>query len=288
MRLDLHIKNSIFIILGASAVAFGLIHFNIENKLAEGGFTGISLILYFKLGIPTSISYFILNIPVFILGWFMLGKRSIAYTVIGVTALSGWLAVFEKWQIHMPLHDDLMLAALFAGVFGGVGLGIIFRYGGTTGGVDIIAQVIKKYFHISPGKSMFVMDIIVLGASLMLYLNYKEAMYTLVAVFIATRIIDFFNDGLYDARCVMIISENVPDIAEAIATELGRGITLFRAHGYYRKANKDVIYCVVGKSEINVIKSLISNVDPHAFVTVSVVQDVLGEGFTYDADKISS
>lgn len=283
---DIKLKNSLIICLGTLLVAFGMVHFNMENKLAEGGFAGISLILYFQFGISTSISYLLLNIPIFIVGWIFLGKKSMMYTLFGIISMSFWLRVFETYHLDIPLHDDLMLAALYAGVFSGVGLGLAFRYGGTTGGVDIIAKLFSKYFGIKKGTTMFIFDVGVLFLSLLTYQSYREIMYTLVAIFIATRIIDMMNDGLYNARGLMIISEKPNEIADLIASETGRGITFLRGHGYYNKTDRDVLHCVVGKDQLNHVKSLISEVDPHAFVTISVVKDVLGEGFTFDKDKI--
>ncbi|MDF2556485.1 MAG: hypothetical protein K0R71_313 [Bacillales bacterium] len=219
------LKKVFIIFIGTAIVAFGLIHFNIENQLAEGGFTGISLILHFTLGIKTSISYFLLNVPVFFIGWKMLGKKTMLYTIIGTACLSIWLAIFEHFQFHMPLADDLMLAALYAGVFAGLGLGMIFRFGGTTGGVDIIVKIIHKKFGISSGRAMFVIDIFILVASLVFYLNYKQAMYTLVAVYITTRIIDFMNDGLYESRAITVISERSNAVAQEISKEKKRDTT---------------------------------------------------------------
>ncbi len=178
-----------------------------------------------------------------------------------------------------------MLAALFAGVFIGVGLGIIFRYGGTTGGVDIIARLVFKYKGYSMGKTMFVFDFCVITLSLATYLSYKEAMYTLVLVFIGSRVIDFIQEGAYAARGAFIISESNQEIASKINNEMERGVTLLKGYGSFSKLEKDVIYCVVGKNEIVRLKNLITSVDPHAFVSVSVVHDVLGEGFTLDENK---
>lgn len=282
----LQTKKVLFIFIGAAIVAFGLIHFNIENQLAEGGFTGISLILHFTLGIKTSISYFLLNIPVFMIGWKILGKKSMIYTVIGTGSLSIWLAFFEQFQFHMPLADDLMLAALYAGVFAGIGLGMIFRVGGTTGGVDIIVKIIHKKYGISSGRAMFVIDIFILGASLIFYLNYKQAMYTLVAVYIATRIIDFMNDGLYESRAITVISENSIDVAQRISDLMGRGVTFYKGSGFYHRKETEIVYCVVEKSEINQLKEVVLSVDPHAFITISIVHEVLGEGFTFDENRV--
>ncbi|WP_064091043.1 YitT family protein [Rossellomorea aquimaris] len=282
---ELRLKNIFFILLGSAIFAFGLVHFNIQNELAEGGFTGITLILYFLFHIDPSYSNLVLNIPLFIIGWKLLGKRAFYYTIIGTVGLSVFLWIFQRYQMQINLEGDLFLAALFAGVFIGIGLGIIFRFGGTTGGVDILARLAHKYIGWSMGKTMFMFDAIVITASLITYLQYREAMYTLVAVFVGARVIDFMQEGAYSARGAMIISEYHEDIAQRINEKMDRGVTVLRGHGSFTKQNREVLYCVVGKNEIVRLKNIITSVDPHAFVSVTVVHDVLGEGFTLDANK---
>ncbi|MDR0139777.1 YitT family protein [Metabacillus idriensis] len=285
MFTQLKIRNIFFILLGSAIFAFGLVHFNMQNNLAEGGFTGITLLLYFIFDIDPSISNLVLNIPIFFIGWKLLGRTTFLYTIIGTVALSVFLWLFQRFQIYMPLKDDLTLAALFAGVFIGVGLGIIFRYGGTTGGVDIIARLVHKYKGVSMGKTMFMFDFVVIALSLVTYLTYKEAMYTLVAVFIAAKVIDFMQEGAYAAKGATIISERNGEIADRIMQEMDRGVTILKGQGSFSKMDRNVLYCVVGKNEIVRLKMVITSVDPHAFVAVSDVHDVLGEGFTLDADK---
>jgi uncharacterized membrane-anchored protein YitT (DUF2179 family) len=285
MVFGLKIKNIFFILLGAAIFAFGLVHFNMQNNLAEGGFTGITLLLYFLFHWDPSYTNLALNIPLFFIGWKLLGRNAFLYTIIGTVSLSVFLWIFQRHAIHMPLKHDLTLAALFAGVFIGIGLGIIFRYGGTTGGVDIIARLVYKYKGISMGKTMFVFDAVVITLSLVLYLSYREAMYTLVAVFVAARVIDFMQDGGYAAKGATIISEKSHEIAEKIMTEMDRGVTILKGQGSYTKRERDVLYCVVAKNELSRLKNVIMSVDPHAFVAVSDVHDVLGEGFTLDENK---
>ena len=285
MIFNLKLKNILFILAGSAIMAFGLVHFNMQNQLAEGGFTGITLLIYNLTGLSPSISNILLNLPLFLIGYKLLGKKTFIYTIIGTVGLSIFIAIFEKYQLHIPLKDDLMLAALFAGVFIGVGLGIIFRYGGTTGGVDIIARLVFKYKGYSMGKTMFIFDFCVITLSLATYLNYKEAMYTLVLVFIGSRVIDFIQEGAYAARGAFIISESNQEIAKKINEEMERGVTFLKGYGSFSKLEKEVIYCVVGKNEIVRLKNLITSVDPHAFASVTVVHDVLGEGFTLDEDK---
>lgn len=286
MLFGLKIKNIFFILLGAAIFSFGLVHFNMQNNLAEGGFTGITLLLYFVFGWSPSITNLLLNLPLFFIGWKLLGRNVFIYTIIGTVGVSIFLGIFQKYQIEMPLYEDLFLAALFAGVFIGIGLGIIFRYGGTTGGVDIIARLAQKYFGWTMGRTMFMFDFGVITLSLISYLDYREAMYTLVVVFVGARVIDFMQEGAYAARGAMIISNNNEDIAAKIMKEMDRGVTSLKAVGSYTKAERDVLYCVVAKNEIVRLKSVINSVDPHAFVSVTVVHDVLGEGFTLDENKL--
>jgi uncharacterized membrane-anchored protein YitT (DUF2179 family) len=286
MIFGLKIKNILFILLGAAIMSFGLVNFNMQNKLAEGGFTGITLLFYFLLNWDPSYTNLLLNIPLFIIGWKLLGRNAFLYTILGTVGVSIFLWIFQRYPIEMPLQSDLTLAALFAGVFTGIGLGVIFRYGGTTGGVDIIARLVQKYVGWNMGKTMFLFDACVITLSLVTYLNYKQAMYTLVAVFIGARVIDFMLEGAYTARGAMIISEKNDQIASKIMEDMDRGVTVLRGYGSYTKNEREVLYCVVAKNEIIRLKNVITTVDPHAFVSITIVHDVHGEGFTLDENKM--
>lgn len=285
MRLGLKFKNIFFILIGACIFSFGIVHFNMQNNLSEGGFTGITLLLYFLFNWDPSYVNLILNVPLFFLGWKLLGRKVFLYTVIGTVSVSIFLWLFQRYQINMPLRGDMTLAALFAGSSIGIGLGIIFRYGGTTGGVDIIARLVQKYIGWTMGKTMFIFDFFVILLSWIFYLSYQEAMYTLVAVFLASRVIDFMQEGAYSARGAMIISEQSEKIANKILENMNRGVTVLRGYGSYSKQEREVLYCVVGKNEIVRLKEVVTKVDPHAFVSVSIVNDVIGEGFTLDENK---
>ncbi|MFS0576756.1 YitT family protein [Sporosarcina sp. 179-K 3D1 HS] len=282
---QIKIKNILFIILGAAIFSFGLVHFNIQHALAEGGFTGITLILLFAFDWDPAIMNLVLNIPMFFLGWKLLGKRMFIYTIIGTVAVSIFIKVFMKYQIDVHLQDDMFLVALFAGVFIGIGLGIIFRNGGTTGGVDIIARLMNKYMGWSMGKTMFMFDALVILVSWAVYLDHRSMMYTLVALYVGARVIDFVQEGAYAARGAFIISEHQDEIAKKITLDMERGVTVFRGYGHFTKGDREILYCVVGRNEIMRLKNIITSVDPHAFVTLTDVYDVMGEGFTLDDQK---
>lgn len=285
MVANIRIINILFILLGAAIFSFGLVNFNMQFHLAEGGFTGITLLLFFLFKFDPAITNLILNIPLFFIGWKILGRTSFIYTMLGTFGVSGFLWIFQRYPVELDLHNDLLLVALFAGLCIGVGLGIIFRYGGTTGGVDIIARLTHKYLGWSMGKTMFLFDVFVISLSVVTYLSYQKGMYTLVAVFVGAKLIDFMQEGAYSGKGAMIISEKNEEIAEKILKEMERGVTILKGMGSYSKLDKEVLYCVVGRNEIVKLKNIITVVDPHAFVSVLDVHDVLGEGFTLDENK---
>lgn len=256
-----------------------------QNQLGEGGFSGITLILYFTLGWDPALMNLLLNIPMFILGWRLLGKRSFVYTVIGTLSVSLFIKLFQIYEVQLHLQDDLLLVALFAGVFLGVGLGIVFRFGGTTGGVDIIARLVQKYFGWSMGKTMFTFDFFVILLSWITFLDARSMMYTLVAVYVCGRVIDFVQDGAYSAKGAFIISAKPDEIADFITQKMARGVTVFDGHGHFTKEHRDVLYCVVARNELVRLKSIVNAIDPHAFISIIDVRDVSGEGFTLDEKK---
>ncbi|MGR9049943.1 YitT family protein [Halobacillus faecis] len=281
----LRVKNIIWILIGSAIFSFGLVHFNIQNELGEGGFTGITLLLLYLFQWDPALMNIVLNIPVLIIGWKILGRTTFFYSLIGILAVSVFISVSQNYMIEFNLSDDLTLAALFAGVFIGVGLGIIFRYGGTTGGVDIIARLVNKYLGWSMGRAMFLFDALVIFVSIITYLEYTRGMYTLVAVFVGARVIDFIQEGAYAARGTTIISEKSEEISRRVMEEMDRGVTVLEGRGSFSGSKRDVLYCVIGKNEIVRLKSIIDHIDPHAFVAVSHVHDVMGEGFTLDENK---
>ena len=279
------LKNILFIMVGAALYSFGLVNFNMENELGEGGLTGVTLILYFVFNLDPALMNIILNIPMFLIGWKVLGRRSFIYTIIGTVSVSIFIKIFQHFTFHIDLHNDMLLVTLLAGAFLGGGLGIVFRFGGTTGGADIIARVAHKYLGWGMGKTLFMIDGIVIVLSMLTYLNARTTIYTLVFVFVCARVIDFVQEGAYAARGAFIISPHYEEISAKIAKQLDRGVTLLHGNGYYTREEKRVVYCVVSKNELFKLKSIVNSVDPEAFMSISEVHDVAGEGFTLDAQK---
>ena len=280
------IKHILTIILGAAIFAFGINYLVIPNHLFEGGATGITLITYYLFNIPVSLMNLIINVPLFIIAWRILGSRTLYYSLIGTLSVSAWLWVFEQIPLNLDFKGDLMIVSLIAGITIGVGLGIIFNVGGTTGGTDIVARIAAKYTNISMGRLMLVVDGCVLACVLIVFQDVRRVAYTLLFVFIATRVIDAIAEGAgYVGKGFMIVTPKSKEIAQLVQDELDRSVTLLKGQGNYSKQEFDVVYCVVARNEIAQMKEIIQRVDPHAFTTITDAHEILGEGWTLDENK---
>lgn len=277
------VKSWSLVVLGTAIYAFGLQYFIIPNTLMEGGVTGISVLLNYAADLPVYLTSLLINLPLFFLGWRQLGRGAMVYTLAGTVLLSLFLWVAERmvdagWLTPFRSQQDFILVVLYAGVTLGVGLGLVFRGGGTTGGVDIIARILNRMRGWSMGQIILSLDVLILGLSL-LFIPKEKVLYTLVSVFIASKVIDFIQEGAYAAKAFTIICESPENLAAAITRELDRGVTLMPAVGAYSKEPKTVVYCVVSRYEIRKLKSLVRLHDKRAFIVINEVHDVLGEGF---------
>ena len=272
------------IILGAAIYAFGLTYFVVPHHLFEGGATGITLITFYLFKIPVSVMNLLINIPLFILAWKIFGPKTLYSSLLGTISLSIWLAVFERIPLQFDLQGDLIIVSLVSGVLLGVGLGIIFNAGGTTGGSDIVARILNKYTNISIGKLLFGIDFFILMLILIIFQDLRLVTYTLLFDFIIARVIDLIGEGGYAGKGFMIITQYPDQLAKKINDDLGRGVTFISGQGYYSKKDLKIIYCIVGRNEIVKMKDMIHKIDPQAFITITEAHEILGEGFTYVKD----
>ena len=268
---------------GTAVYAFGLHYFVLPNTLMEGGVTGIGLLLYYIFGLPLSLTTLLLNVPLFLAGWRMLGWKSMAMTLYGTLCLTGSLWLMERAVgagLIVPLASerDLILSALYAGVTLGAGLGVVFRFGATTGGMDIAARILVRRYGWSMGRTILGIDAAVIGSSLF-FVPVERVLYTLVVVFIASRVIDFVQEGAYAGKAFMIVTDNGRAIAEAVTRRLDRSVTILPATGGYSGASKQIVYCIVGRSEARALREIVHEIDPKAFFAISDAHDVVGEGF---------
>ena len=278
-----HPVNFLMIALGAAIYAFGFVNFNMVNHLAEGGVSGITLIFHALFKINPAYTQILLNIPLFILGVKIFGKRGMIYTIHGTVCLSIFIWLFQRMSMSIDLAHDTLIAALLAGIFAGIGGGIVFRFGGTTGGGDIIGRYFEQKKGFALGQTLFVFDILVLTLSLS-YIDIQHMMYTVIASFVFSQVVAVVQNGGYTVRGMLIISSKYAAISQKITDEIGRGATYLKAEGVYSGQDTKVIYVVLSPIQVQAVKGILAEIDPDAFVSIINVHEVIGSGFTYTED----
>lgn len=278
------LRDLLMVALGTAIYAFGFVYFNMANHLAEGGVAGITLIIHNLLGIDPAYSTVMINLPLFIIGAKVLGRKSIVLSVYGTLTMSFFIWLWQRVPLVVDLNGDLLIAALLAGLCAGVGSGLTFRFGGTTGGTDIVARVLEKTRGLQLGQVLLGVDILVLLASLT-YINIQNMMYTLIASFVFSQVVNLIEHGGYQIRGLLIVSDAAPAIAQKILQDLNRGVTYLEGEGAYSGRAKKVIYVALNPNEVREAKSIIAQLDPDAFVSVLNVEEVVSSDFVINRKR---
>ncbi|WML34193.1 YitT family protein [Clostridium sp. OS1-26] len=258
----------LLIMLGATLASIGLEIFLIPNNLIDGGITGISIMASHITKIPLGIFIFLLNIPFFIIGYKQIGKTFTVSTLFAVLCLSIGVSILHPIQ---GITHDILLASVFGGIILGAGVGIIIRSGGSLDGTEIVAIILDRRTSFSIGEIVMFFNLFILGTSGFIF-GWDRAMYSLIAYFIAFKVIDITVEGLDESKAVTIISEKHKDISEALVDRLGRGVTLLQGKGGYKGYSTNVIYVVVSRLEIAKLKSIVNGFDDDALVTIGSVE----------------
>lgn len=270
-----YLKEYLIITVGCFFYAVSINYFFISNHLAEGGVAGICLILFYLFKLPVGIMYFVINIPLLIMGWKLVGRDFLFKTLYGTSCLSFLITLTETWK---GPSNDIMLGSIYGGVLIGIGLGLIFMVNGSTGGTDVVARILNRHFDIPMGRTMLILDVVILGVAAMFF-GKEIVMYTLISMAIVSKAIDYFQDGYTKAKGITIISSKSEEIKERIMNETGRGTTIIKGEGGFTGNEMNLLFCVVSKFEVTKVKSIVKETDSFAFLTISDVSEVLGEGF---------
>lgn len=270
-------KNLLLIIAGSFLVATSVNTFTVPNGLAEGGLTGFSLILFYLTALPPSYTIFFVNIVILAVGYRFLDTKTLNYTLVANALISVFLSIDTGW-IFLP--ETTLLAPMGAGVFMGAGIGLIMHGHGTTAGSDIIAKLLQKYLGMNVPTALLLIDLCIVVPSIFI-LGAENVALTLVNLFIQNRVIDFVLEGVNPKKSFFIVSNKPQEIAQQIEAQLGRGITILDGKGYYTGDQKEILYIIISRREVLQIKRIVEAIDESAFVTISHVQEVAGEGFTY-------
>lgn len=267
------------ILIGVTVTALALVWLLIPNKIAAGGVSGLAIVLYHLCGWPVSLTMLLLNIPLFIAGLFLLGPRFGGKTLFGAVLISIMVQFWESVVKLVPLTTDPLLASLYGGVIAGAGMGIAFRFRGTTGGTDLAAQLVNKYSGLSIGHALLFLDGFVIVLAGLVFHSTQLALYAIITLFITSKALDSVLEGLDYAKAAIIISDFSEEIGKRIIADLERGATALAGKGLYSANQKQVILVVISRAEEIKLKELVDRIDPNAFIIIADVHEVLGEGF---------
>ncbi|WP_404828968.1 YitT family protein [Effusibacillus dendaii] len=261
--------------LGAVLVSVGLEIFLVPNHIIDGGITGISIILAHLTGAQLGLFLFLLNLPFLFIGYKQIGKTFAISTLFAVAVMS----VGTTLLIPVPvLTQDLLLSAVFGGIILGTGVGLVIRYGGSLDGTEIVAILLNKKTPFSVGEVVMFLNIFILASAGFVF-GWDRAMYSLIAYYIAFKMIDITLEGIDQSKSVWIISDKHSDIGDALLARLGRGVTYLNGEGGYSGDDKKVIFCVITRLEEAKLKSIVEEVDPSAFLAIGNIHDVKGGRF---------
>ncbi|WP_069648888.1 YitT family protein [Caloranaerobacter ferrireducens] len=271
-----YVVEYIGITIGTIIMALSLNLFLEPNTIAPGGVTGLAIVIKKIVGIDVDITNLAINIPLFIFGLIVLGKAFGAKTLYGTFALSFFIRILPNGN----LVNELLLAAIFGGVLMGIGLGIVFRFGGTTGGTDLAGAILNKYFPgFSTATFMMSIDLCVVAIAGIVDKKLETSLYSVIALYIIVKVIDLILEGLGYAKAFFIISQYPDKIGNTILEKLNRGVTVLKGRGMYTGQDRDVLLCVVNRSQVTKLKEIVHQIDKNAFVMVADIYEVLGEGF---------
>lgn len=263
--------------LGCLLTAVGLVIFLIPNKVAAGGVSGLATVIYYLTGFPVGTAMLLFNIPLFIIGVKVLGRHVGFRTLYGILVLSMGTDLLGPY-LPVLTHDPL-LASLYGGAVSGLGMGLVFKFRGTTGGTDLVAALLHRFFPtFSIGQGLLIVDAIVIALAGLVF-NAELALYAVVALFISSKVIDLIQEGFNVAKALFIISDHADEIRVDILEKMGRGVTTLCGQGGFTGHPKNVLLVVVSRAEVAEVKALTLSIDPRAFVILTDVHEVMGEGF---------
>jgi uncharacterized membrane-anchored protein YitT (DUF2179 family) len=266
---------------GALVQAVGLRLFLVPAELASGGISGISQIINKFTGWPIGLMVFLGNVPLFLIGWRMLGGRGFAVRTLVAVAVYSFFSEAVLWLSFFPqngLTDDLVLNSLYGAAVSGIGYGLVYRGQGTSGGSDILARILNRWRGISMTQSYLMTDAVVILSAGFVF-GWEKALYAIITLYVSGLVVDSTLEGAGTVRTAMIVTNRMEAIYDRILHDMARGVTLLHGTGAYTMDPRPVMYCVITRSEVQQLKTIVHEADPEAFMVIGVAHEALGEGF---------
>jgi len=266
------------IIIGSLLIGIGVNLFFIPNQVVSGGVTGIAILIHYSFGTPVGLMNLALNVPLLLIGWkWAGGMKFLIRTGVAVAVLSATIDLTGPY-LTAPTSDRLLVIC-YGGLLDGIGLGLVFRGRGTTGGTDVIARIAHRFLGLGIGQTLLIINIVIFLVAAFQF-GAEAVMVALALAFVSSRVLDMVQAGFSASRQAMIITKDPDGVRDTIFTNLHRGVTMVEARGGYTGTPRPMIYVVVGAHEVGRLKLRVAEVDPDAFVAISKAQEVFGEGFT--------
>ncbi len=269
------VSRILMVVVGAIIMAVGLELFLVPNNVMDGGIVGVSIITSHLIGVPLGLFIFILNLPFIFLGYKQIGKTFALTTALGITVLSVTTLLLHHIS---EFTSDILLATVFGGIILGLGVGIVIRFGGCLDGTEVLAILFNNKLPFSVGEIILFINLIIFTAAGFVF-TWERAMYSVVAYYIAAKMIDIVVQGMEESKSIYIISEEIEEIGRAIMDRLGRGVTYLHGEGAYTGDNKKVIFCVITRLEESKMKEIVKSIDDHAFLAIGNISEVRGGRF---------
>jgi len=271
------VKEYVFFIIGSILAAFGTSLFLLPNQLSSGGFSGIATIIYYLFNVPMGTTIILLNIPVFILAYIREGKNFFIKAIIATFIFSTSINFFENFE---PFTTDKILASVYGGVVIGLGLALVFKGKSSTGGTDLIANIVRTYNNeVSVGKVLQILDIFVVMLNVVFLGHIEIGLYSAIAIYIIDKMLDLVFEGINFSKMIYIISDKYEEISKIINSEIKRGATGIYGKGMHTNKDKTIIMCVAKRKYIARIKDIAKKVDSQAFIIITDAREVYGLGF---------
>lgn len=276
--------DNIFFVIGSILYASGVLFFAKPNQIAQSGITGLAIIINYLLpNLSIGLLSFVLNVPLIILAWFIIGKRFTVKTLWVTAVLSGTIGIIENLvgKNILPVYNgNPIIAALFCGAMCGAGIALILIRGATSGGTDVLGRLLKKLIpHMSIGRMIMFCDAAVVITAAIVFRNVDSAMYAVILIFVSSQVMDYILYGAGNGKMLYIFSKKGEEIGKAITSRSRRGATVFEGKGMYTGDNQELVICVARSNEIPKIRKWVKELDPNSFVVLTEANEILGKGF---------
>ena len=271
-KISFYLRKYLYLFIGAIITAVGLEIFLIPNNIIDGGVVGIAIMLSAVTGLPFGMFLIVINLPFLFLGYKYIGKHFAIATTFSVICLSFWSNIFLP---VLPVTNDFFLAAVFGGIITGAGVGIVIRNGASFDGTEIVAIITDRKTVFSVGEIVMFINLFILSSASFVF-GWDKAMYSLVAYFVISKMIDVVIKGLEETYAVMIVTSQHDEITDKLMKQMDKGVTLLHGEGGYSKEKRKILYCIVTRLEIDSLKSIVLDIGEAAFITINPVSDIVG------------